>query len=131
MLGKTDLIVAEWIKKAHEDELVALSILKHQDAPQSMIAFHAQQMAEKLFKACLVHHTKAYPKIHPLDTLWELCKDQDPTFEAIKEDALLLTSFYGPTRYPGDVVELTWPEAKKAFESAKNIKDFVLTKISG
>ena len=124
-----DLIPREWIKKAYEDELMMRSFLKHRDAPASGVAFHGQQMVEKLLKSYLVQHRGTYPKIHPLDTLWELCRDVDSSFDEIKEDAVLLTSFYGPTRYPGDTPELTWPEAEQALAAALRIKEFVLGKI--
>lgn len=129
MLDKPDQIPEEWIKKAHDDELFGASLLKHRDAPPSGVAFHAQQMAEKLLKAFLVDRTRNYPKIHPLDALWELCFDKSSDFENIKMDCVLLTSLYGPTRYPSDAQEITWTDAEQALAAALRIKEFVFSKV--
>ena len=80
-------------------------------------------------KKFLIQKKKKYPKIHPLDTLWEMCNDIDESFEEIKENSVFLTTFYTPTRYPGDCPEFSWQEAEKAFEAATQIKNFVLNKI--
>ena len=82
---KKDLIVEEWIKKANDDELNAVSILKHRDGTPNCVCFLSQQTAEKYLKAFLVQEKKKYPKIHPLDALWELCKEIDKSFEEIKK----------------------------------------------
>ena len=97
-----DLLVEEWVKKATDDELNAQSILRHRDGTAGGVCFLSQQMAEKYLKAFLVHREGRYPKVHPTDALWELCVALDPAFAVIKEDAVFLTHFYVPSRYPGD-----------------------------
>ncbi len=126
---KRDLQAEEWIKKATDDELVGKSILKHRDSPPSIVCFHSQQMAEKYLKAFLVSRKKWYPKIHPLDTLWELCKRLDPSFNTVKKDCVFLTTFYAATRYPGDYPEFSFNECQTAFKAALRVKKFVLKKL--
>lgn len=127
--SKKELQAKEWIKRATEDELSAEVILKEEGGSPNTVCFLSQQMAEKHLKAFLVYNKKWYPRIHPLDKLWELCKEFDKSFEEIKEDSVFLTAFYTATRYPGDYPEFSWEEAKKAFESATKIKNFILSKI--
>lgn len=125
-----ELRVEEWIKKATDDELTALSILKHRDAPPNGVCFVSQQMAEKYLKAFLVFKKNWFPKIHPTDILWEHCNDFDSEFSLIKKDAVFLTGFYAATRYPGDYPDFSWKEAEQAFAAAARIKNFVLEKIN-
>jgi len=124
-----ELQTEEWLKKAHDDELNAHSILTHRDGTPSGTCFLSQQMAEKYLKAFLVLRKKWYPKIHPVDALWELCFEIEKTFDEIKEEAVFLTGFYAATRYPGDYQEFSWEMAEKAFDAALSIKEFILNKI--
>lgn len=124
-----ELQTDEWVKKACDDELNARSILTHKDGTPTCVCFFSHQMAEKYSKAFLVHKKKWFPKIHPLDKLTELCNELDSSFEELKKDAIFLSGFYVPTRYPGDYPEFNWQEAEKAFEAATRIKNFVLSKI--
>lgn len=124
-----ELQAGEWIKRAKDDELNAKSILKHRDGTPGAVCFLSNQMAEKYLKAFLVSRKQWFPKIHPLDTLAELCREIDSSFERLKKDAIFLNSFYMRTRYPGDYPEFTWQEAEKAFKAALKIKEFVLGKL--
>jgi len=128
-LQKQDLIVEEWLKRATEDELSANVILKEEGGAPNTVCFLSQQIAEKYLKAFLVQEKREYPKIHSLLKLTELCMKIEKRFDEIKDDAIFLTTFYVPTRYPADYPEFGWKDAKDAFESAKRIKEFVLGKI--
>ncbi len=125
--SEKELQVREWVKRAEDDELSIKAILKEGGA-FSTACFLSQQMAEKYLKAFLIYHKEWYPKIHPLDTLWELCVEINKSFDEIKEDSVFLTTFYVATRYPGDYPEFTLQEAQKSFKTAKKIKEFVLNK---
>ena len=61
--------------------------------------------------------------------LVELCGKFDSSFEELKEDAIFLTEFYIPVRYPGDYPEFSWSEAEQDFKAAVKIKEFVLRRI--
>lgn len=124
-----DLRAAEWIRKATDDEQAAQSILAHRDAPPSVVCFHAQQVAEKYLKAFLVHTKNWYPKIHPLDALWEECLNVDAAFKATRKETAFLAAFYTSTRYPGDSPEFTWTEAEQAFAAAQRVKNLVLQRL--
>lgn len=125
-----ELRVEEWFHRAQDDELNAASILKHRDGTPAGVCFMSQQMAEKYLKAFLVHKKNWFPKIHPIDRLWELCHDIDQKFNEVKKEAIFLTGFYSATRYPGDLPDFIWKDAEEAFEAANKVKAFVLEKIS-
>ncbi|MCK5465962.1 HEPN domain-containing protein [Candidatus Parcubacteria bacterium] len=123
-------LVKEWLSRATDDELSIEAILKEEGAP-STACFLSQQLAEKYFKAFLVFHNKPFPKIHHLDVLLELCIDIDKNFKELKEETILLSDYYIETRYPGGFTEeWSWQEAKTAFSTAIDIKEFVSNKIS-
>lgn len=127
--SKEELLVEEWFRKAQDDELIAQSILKHRDAPPSGVCFVSQQMAEKYLKAFLVKTRGKFPKVHVLEYLLTLSVEIDQSFEQLKKEVALLDTFYTPTRYPGDYLELSWKDAEEAFKAAIHIKEFVSEKL--
>lgn len=118
----------EWAKKAEEDITVAKLVLA-ENGPPNQICFHSQQATEKYLKGYLVFREQKFEKVHQLRYLLELCVKIDPSFEILKEDTFYLTRFYIETRYPGDSPDFTSSEAKKAFNAAYKIKEFILNKI--
>lgn len=124
-----DLLSEEWVKKAEDDELNAVSILTHRDGTPGGVCFLAHQMAEKYLKAFIVSRKKEYPKIHFIDKLVAICADMDSSFLKLMESATLLDPFYTPTRYPGEYPEFIWNDAEKAMKAVREIKTFVLRKL--
>ena len=124
-----ELDANEWVKKSHDDELNANSILTHRDGAPSGVCFLSQQMAEKLLKGLLVFYKKEFPKIHDLLELQTLILDMEPKIRNLDNELDLLNTYYFETRYPGDYPEFSWQEAKEAFEAATRIKEFMLDKI--
>lgn len=119
----------EWFKKAQDDELNGLSILKHRDGAPSGVCFLAQQMAEKYLKGTLVYHNRPFRKIHDLVELETLLREYDSDITDLHDDFRLLNRFYVKTRYPGDYSEFSWKDAEEAWAVAEKIKKFVLEKI--
>ncbi len=119
----------DWIKKADEDELNVLSILKHRDGTPGAVCFLAQQMAEKYLKALLVYHKKPFPKVHDLLQLQTLLLGIVPDIKNHNAELDMLSTYYFETRYPGDYPEFFWNEAEEAHQSAARIKEFVLEKV--
>ncbi len=58
---------------ARDDELAARALLSIRGVTDAIVGFHAQQAAEKSFKAVLAHHGIDFPYTHDLDGLAELC----------------------------------------------------------
>lgn len=118
----------DWFKKADEDELNALSILKHRDGTPGAVCFLSQQTAEKYLKALLVFNNKKFPKIHDLVGLQTLLLDIVPDVKYLSNELDLLATYYFETRYPGDYPEFLWVDAEEACKAARKIKEFVLGK---
>lgn len=93
--------------------------------------FTAQQAAEKAFKGYIIYHSKKLRKIHDLRVLLTICAEINERFEKIREEAILLNSYYTDTRYPGfdDFGSFTKSQANEAYAAAKEIVDFVKKRI--
>jgi HEPN domain-containing protein len=84
--------------------------------------YHAQQAAEKYFKALLIAQGIEFPKTHDLLILNQLCVSHG-ILTAFDEDSLdFLSAFAIRVRYPG--VEPNIEEARKAIAIAKTVRKF-------
>jgi len=121
-------VVIEWVAKAEEDREAALRLLE--DKPETVanvIAFHAEQTAEKYLKALLLSVGKEPPPIHLLGVLIDLLALSHPEVERYREDADVLSRFAVRFRYPG--ASATVEEAKDAVERAERIRAFARSKL--
>lgn len=64
--------------------------------------YHAQQAAEKLLKAYLLHSNGHYSHTHALDTLLMSCARIDPEFIHLSEGAEIVNAMSTKYRYPTD-----------------------------
>ncbi len=107
----------EWLLHADEDLRLARHAFKLKSAiPYKLIAYHAQQCAEKCLKAYLVFEDVDFPFTHNISALLEMCS---PTAEWVKDidDAKILSAYAITARYPGKY-KVTKKEAVKAVEIA-------------
>lgn len=125
-MNEKNELVRERLTRARDDELSAVSIIKHKDGAPSTVCFLAQQMAEKFLKGLLVAEKKPLPKIHDLLQLGSLLKG---AVQACYADLILLNRYYIEPRYPGDYPEFGWKEAQEALDAALRIKKIVRTEI--
>jgi len=110
----------KWISYAEED----LRMAKHgltmsSSCPYRLIAYHAQQCAEKYLKAYLVYNKIDFPYTHNIRALLKLCNNG--WAKKLKE-AEQLTPFAITTRYPGEDEEVTKKEAQEAIKVAEMVK---------
>lgn len=124
------IILGRWFKKGDEDELSALSILKHRDGIPSTVCFLSQQIAEKYLKALLIFYDEEIIKVHDLLRLESTLANFTQGIRELHEDMDLLNDLYIETRYVGDFPELFWDDAEKAYAAAKRIKEYVLRNVS-
>ena len=120
--------VASWLANAEDDLKSAEVMLKHNLANPA--CFHCQQCAEKCLKGFLAFNEKHIRKIHDLPEMLDLCGAIDSSLLELKTDAEYLMGFYIEARYPDDYPQFNLSDAKKAYESALRIKEFVTGKIS-
>ena len=119
--------VRQWIAYADEDlRLAQYALQMESGCPCRLIAYHAQQCAEKYLKAFLIYHREDFPYTHNILTLLELCEKHADWVKDI-EDAERLTAYAITTRYPGEDEQVTPAEAKKAVETATKAKSTLHT----
>jgi HEPN domain-containing protein len=114
--------VRGWLEKAALD----LRAAEHgMSAPEaclwSDVVFHAQQAAEKAFKAFLAWHDVLFRKTHNLEELGRACVRIDATLGAIVERAAPLTEYAWRFRYPGEPSEPSREEIDEALDAAREV----------
>lgn len=121
-VNKTDITdkVNKWVAYAEEDLRLAKYGLKMASScPYRLIAYHAQQCAEKYLKAYLVSNNIDFPYTHNIRVLLKLC---NKNWTKKLERAEHLTPFAITTRYPGEDEVVTKKEAQEAIRIAEIIK---------
>ena len=105
-----------WLQAAKDDLNVIKEILENNELT-NMVAFHAQQLIEKSFKAILEEYKGQVPKMHSIITLKEQIKEfiNIPINQDIFDQ---LNELYIESRYPSEIGLL--PSGKPSKKKAKN-----------
>ena len=119
--------VNKWMTYGDEDlRLAELAVNLSSGCPYRLIAYHAQQCAEKYIKAFLVFKEIDFPYTHNISVLLELCPDQETWVRDI-QDAEDLTIYAVSTRYPDENETITRQEALDAVVTATKVRETVRT----
>ena len=116
--------VRQWFDHADENLQLAVGAMNlpgKEGPPYRLIAYHAQQCAEKYLKAYLVYQRVDFPYTHNISILLELCSDYADWPNKL-EDAEELTQYVITTRYPGEDTVVTKDEAQRAVEIAQRAR---------
>jgi HEPN domain-containing protein len=114
--------VRHWMMLADDDLRVAEHTLGMTDAcPYRLVAFHAQQCAEKYLKAYLVFLGVDFPFTHNIARLVELVSEHTDWGRAL-QDAEELTPFAITARYPGVDDPVDESEARRAVKIAAEVQ---------
>ena len=113
--------VKEWISKAEGDYRTAEREL-HPTGPPNFdaVCFHAEQCAEKLIKAQLIHLGATPPRTHDLVALDSLLRPICQGWSWPVVELRHLTRAAVDFRYPGDAADQK--EASEAFEIATRMR---------
>jgi HEPN domain-containing protein len=122
-------LVSEWLRKA-DLNFQTVDRLYSEDPFREIVAFHAQQAAEKYLKALLTRHQIEFPKTHELRRLLELLAEVEPQLAASLTDIKWLEPFGVEIRYPGDRADTPPGDEKRARELAQMVRDAVLAVLS-
>jgi len=118
--------VREWIELAEDDLRVAQHTLTiKRRCPYRLVAYHAQQCAEKHLKAFLVLRGVDFPHTHNIAHLRKLCVDIAPWANDLR-DADELTTFAVTSRYPGFECKVTATDAQVSIRIAEVVRVQVL-----
>ena len=116
---------------AEEDLLIAKHALSlSTTVPYRLIAFHAQQCAEKYLKAYLISRMVDFPYTHNIGYLLEVIRESTP-WKVKMEDADYLTTFSVTTRYPGIDKPVTKDESLMAISLAEKVVHAVKERFAG
>lgn len=116
--------VMDWVSYADDDLRLAKNTLKtmKKDCPYHLVAYHAQQCAEKYLKAYLVYLCIDFPYTHDIFRLMELFGKDTQWIEEI-QNAKDLTIYGISSRYPEESEKITKEEAEQAVIIASNVKN--------
>jgi HEPN domain-containing protein len=118
-----------WLEKAQNDLQNIENNLNAEIVPWDTVCFHAQQAAEKLLKAVLVHHGQMPPRGHDLIRLLEGCVKFDATLASLEQVLQRLAPYAAAVRYPGDVYEPEEQDGREAVDAARVVADAVKARL--
>ena len=126
--------VEDWLNQASDDLRTAQDYInKDENYARKNVCIHSHQSIEKNLKAYLIAKKVDIPNSHNLEKLQKMCEEIDVNFSKINSSNLRnLTGLASDSRYPQLEHEkriITADDAKKAYNSAVEINDFVLNKI--
>ena len=122
-------LVSEWLRKAELD-LQTVDRLCSEETFRDIVAFHAQQAAEKYLKALLTRHQIEFPKTHELRRLLELLAAVEAQLGDRLEGIKWLEPFGVEIRYPGDRPDTLPGDEERARELAHRVRDAALLVLS-
>jgi len=115
-----------WLRKAEHDLLNIENNLAARDIPWDTVCFHAQQVAEKVLKAFLVHHGRDLSKTHDLVALLAQCVVCDEGLGVLEADCRKLTSYGVASRYPDDLFEPEETDGRDVVAAAHRVRTKIL-----
>jgi HEPN domain-containing protein len=117
--------VKKWMGFGDEDlKLARHALTLSSGCPYRLIAYHAQQCAEKYLKAYLVFHRLDFPYTHNISRLLELCAEKADWPGKVLE-AEELTPYAITTRYPGEDERVTKQEALRAIYISEKVRKII------
>jgi len=120
-----------WLVKAEHDLLNIENNLAAAHIPWDTVCYHAQQAAEKVLKAFLVHHGQQPPRTHDLVALLTRCSEINPSLAGLEEDCRDLTFFAVSARYPDDLYEPDEADGRAMVAAVGRVRKSVLDTLPG
>ncbi len=121
-------LVGDWIGKAELD-FDTVNRLVPEERFRDIVAFHAQQAAEKYLKALLTRHQVEFPKTHIIRRLLILLHPVDPSLAADLNESNWLSPFGAEIRYPGDRPQTVPGDELRAQRLVQTVRDTVMSRL--
>lgn len=118
--------VRQWLDRADQDLQSAEILLHSGQALGGIVAFHAQQAAEKYLKALLTFHQAPFPKTHDLGALIALAAPFHKSLPESLHVTIQLTDYAVDVRYPSDLPDVPLAESREAYRIALRAKEIIL-----
>jgi HEPN domain-containing protein len=122
--------IKRWIVKGDHDLGTAKITYLHIPEYLDTVIFHCQQAVEKYLKAYLIFKSTSFKLSHDLIYLLDLITQTDPEIENYYETVSELQGYAVEIRYPNETIYLSNEKVEKAMTIAKNIREFVTSKMS-
>lgn len=124
--------VESWLAKAEDDLAQAIHNVETDFDRYWLIAYHAQQAAEKFIKSFLIHHQVPFGKTHYIDNLRDLVRGVDSELADRLAKADDLTRYAVEVRYPATLTaaDVDAEEAERAMETATHVKNLIAESLS-
>jgi HEPN domain-containing protein len=119
----------EWLERTVADLESAVLLIRGTPAHPDTALFHAQQAAEKAWKAFLFWHAVPFRKTLDLRMLGADCVQLDRSLSSLAERAEDLTQFAWVFRYPGGPPIPSSEEAEEAVQLAREVYEAVLARL--
>lgn len=129
-MNANPITAQDWFKVGDDDLAYARLGLKEDDF-YGLIAFHAQQAAEKYLKGFLLLRGKNPKRTHDLVQLLEECQKIDTEFFSIRKYADILMPYSVEARYPVFYPIIKKEFAEEAVAVAEEIVNFIKEKLEG
>jgi HEPN domain-containing protein len=113
--------VAAWLRRAEHDLVAIERVTVTEPIPWDVVCFHAQQAAEKLFKALLIKQGIDPPRTHDLTALLELVRDASADLHRLEPECRLLTPLITIGRYPSPFGEPTAVQGRPAIAAVERV----------
>lgn len=120
----------DWLRYARSDLALAQLGTEMTNVLLETLCYHAQQAAEKSFKAVLLHHNVAFPFTHDLARLLTSLQEAGIQPPETLQRAVELTVYSVAGRYPTPDEEITVDEYHDAVSLADAVVDWAQTHIS-
>jgi HEPN domain-containing protein len=122
----------DWLAKAHDDLQAVEFLLRSEQFPSLVAAFHCQQAVKKSLNACLVANHVPFLYRHDLGYLLDLCCDVDPACSTLEPNIAGWTPFAVEMRYPADLsFTITEQEVQQFYRQAQAVCEFVKQRVAG
>lgn len=117
-----------WLTKAEHDLISAKVLKNHSQDLYDTSIFHAQQSAEKSFKAYFAYKEIQIPRTHDLEILNNKCIQFDKGFVNLEQCAINLIPYSTEFRYPGIAMKPDIKDLEDAIKCADKIFNFIKQK---
>ena len=118
--------IIEWVSYADDDLLLANhGLTLAEKCPYRLIAYHAQQCAEKYLKAYLIFYGIDFPYTHDISELLELCGYTGASWVNELQEAEELSLYATATRYPRISDKVSKEEAYRAIQIADRLRQTI------
>ncbi|MFN0082772.1 MAG: HEPN domain-containing protein [Ferruginibacter sp.] len=122
--------IQKWLDFAREDLEVAEHILNELEFTVfRAVCFNSQQSAEKYLKAYQLYFDLEIVKTHDINYLISTLKEFDNDIVQLEIFAKQLINYAVKYKYPDDFEDLTKLNAQESIQIAKQLQQFILSKI--